>query len=177
MSLLKNFNMNNNFWIEYPSYKVPKIYRNLFDKDRSKASKDTSKIMWSIVLLYDTSVNNVISKYPESEKKIIIEEDYFEGKLNWDKYKDVMKFFKESELTPDERELIELNNKLNERWKFLKDEKYTIDNAKDLDAIMANTDKLYTIRDKITEAIRKEKEQGGVTKGGLEESISETKQI
>lgn len=177
MSLLKNFNINNNFWIEYPSYKVPKIYRNLFDKDRSKASKDTSKIMWSIVLLYDTSVNNVISKYPESEKKIIIEEDYFEGKLNWDKYKDVMKFFKESELTPDERELIELNNKLNERWKFLKDEKYTIDNAKDLDAIMANTDKLYTIRDKITEAIRKEKEQGGVTKGGLEESISETKQI
>lgn len=177
MSLLKNFNMNNNFWIEYPSYKVPKIYRNLFDKDRSKASKDTSKIMWSIVLLYDTSVNNVISKYPESEKKIIIEEDYFEGKLNWDKYKDVMKFFKESELTPDERELIELNNKLNERWKFLKDEKYTIDNAKDLDATMANTDKLYTIRDKITEAIRKEKEQGGVTKGGLEESISETKQI
>jgi hypothetical protein len=169
--------MNNNFWIEYPSYKVPKIYRNLFDKDRSKASKDTSKIMWSIVLLYDTSVNNVISKYPESEKKIIIEEDYFEGKLNWDKYKDVMKFFKESELTPDERELIELNNKLNERWKFLKDEKYTIDNAKDLDAIMANTDKLYTIRDKITEAIRKEKEQGGITKGGLEESISETKQI
>jgi hypothetical protein len=177
MSLLQNFDINRNFWIQYPAYKIPRIYKGIYDKDKSKAKQDTSRIMWSIVLLYDTSSNNSISKYPESEKKIIIEADYFEGKLNWDKYKYVMKFFKDSQLSPDERELIELNNKLDERWKFLKDTKYSIDNAKDLDTIMANTEKLYTLRDKLTEAIRKEKEKGGTTKGGLEESISELKLI
>jgi nucleoside-diphosphate-sugar epimerase len=37
--------------------------------------------MWSIVLLYDTSENNPIGRYPESEKKMIIEEDYFNGNV------------------------------------------------------------------------------------------------
>ena len=177
MSLLNDFDINRNFWVQYPAYKVPKVYKAIYDKDKSKAKQDTSKVMWSIVLLYDTSDSNSIAKYPESEKKIIIEEDYFEGKLNWGKYKDVMKFFKESQLTADERELSELNSKLDERWKFLKKEKYTIDNAKDLDIIMANTDKLYNLRVKLTDAIRKEKEQGGNTKGDMVESISEQKLI
>lgn len=64
----ERFNIDENFWKLNPQIKHIMPYKKLYDKDKTKDKRISSKQMWCIWLYKDPSYNNKIGKLPEQEK-------------------------------------------------------------------------------------------------------------
>jgi len=188
MSLLANYSLENldKFWKIYPSYATINPYKDLYKKDKSKSKKDSSRIMWTACLLYEFCDENPFGKLVEDEKKDLIQEDILQKKeFDWEEYKKIFEFFKDSSISQTERSILELEEKLKERTDFIMSVSYSLDEYDDngklvkgtadqLDKMLAQSDKMFTLMEKLKE--QKQKEQDGLLgeiKGGREESFIE----
>jgi hypothetical protein len=154
MSLIDNFNNKANFWVVNPQLTTLGVFKRLYDEDSSKQKEDSSKAMWSIAFYTDSK-----SKYinmPDEDRKKLIASDYYDPNFNDPLTKELITFYKDTQLTQPERSLLNLFSKLQERDAFLADTPYTIDNAESLDRILSNTKKLYDLYEKIKEDLDKE---------------------
>jgi len=178
MSVVASFDMGVNFWQANPQFKVLGKFATFYKNDKSAAKSYSSKVMWAVAFFADTDPDNRLSNFSEKDRKSLIEEDYIQDtEFNWNKYEDLIKFYEETQYTHTERSLVSLKRKLAEREEFINTTKYSIDNAKDLDTIVANTEKLFNLYSKLEQQIKKDKGREGDTRGGAKESISDKRLI
>ena len=179
MSILANFDIDVNFWQINPVFKVTGEFAKFYKKDTSKDKRASSKVMWAISLFADTSKENKLRNYSEKDRKVLISVDWIkDDAFKWGKFTHLVVAYREIELTPSKRSLLFLRQKLEEREMFLSTTTYTIENAKNLDDIIANTDKLFNLVSKLEALIEKEENaDAGTVRGGRTESAGERKEI
>lgn len=171
MPVLDNFDINANFWKVTPQAKI--AFESLYKDDKSKDKSDSSSIMWAIALYIDNSKSNMYRNLSMEDRKNLIAEDYLKNtKFDWNKYKTEIELYKKLNLTKNQRNLLEIEDKLDQRNKVLNDEDYTIDNALDLDKIIINTKSVFEVHRLLKDAVDKE-EADSTTRGGRVESASE----
>lgn len=171
MAVIDNFTTDSNFWKTYPQFKIS--FSGLYTKDKSKDKQDSSKIMWAIAFYSDTSKSNVYRNLSMEERKESIAEDYLKNpKFDWDSVKDEIELYKNLNLTKTQRNLLDIEDKLDQRSRVLKDTEYTVDNALDLDKIIINTKAVLEVHRVLKDAVDKEDAES-VTRGGRVESASE----
>lgn len=189
-SITKNWNIDLNYWELNPMMKSIRVFKELFDKDKSKSKEESSKIMWAVAMSTDPHEDNPWRNTPEEEKKKLIAEDFLgDKKFDWtsEKISKLTDTYYTFCLTVSEQELLVYEEKLRQRGKFIKETNYTLDHyeendkgkislkrgtADQLDRMVLNTKKLIDQISEIKDAIAREAEQGSL-KGGASESASE----
>lgn len=191
MSLIDSFDTDQNFWDNNPQLKVAGAFKKLYTSDKSRNKSVSSKLMWTVALIWDRS-----SKYynePEDGpdgKIALLFDDYFGDpdyyKKNIEKVNELRDFYRRLQESIAERTLRGIEEKLLERDIFIKDTEYTMGDKSDrgfifgtvdtLDKMMANTKKLYDMWEEAKKIVTQEKEQG-TAKGGGKESLTDADEI
>lgn len=179
MSVLESYDPRASFWIVHPQFKSLGIFKNMYESDPSNKRWDSSKKMWAIAFLVDNSKFNKFKNFPEEDRKKLIEEGIMgDKKFKWGSLQKYIELYEDSELSTLRRSLRILNIKVEDRNNFLSTITYTVENAKEIDSIIANTDKIFDLILKLEKQIEKEEsEQSGAVRGGRQESLSEQKTI
>ena len=176
-SPLNNFDIDANYWDVDPQLKVIEPFASLYNEDKTKKKGTSSLYMWAVALHADPESR--LFKIGKESKENIIYNDYIKSKkedFSWDVVKEHIEAYKKLYLTQAQRSLVDWEEKLEERGKFLKGVPYTLEDGDTLDKMLAATSKLYDHYEKILERLADE-EAEGQTKGGRIESISEKKII
>ena len=128
MAVIDNFDITANFWKIYPQFKIS--FGNLYSKDKSKDKTDSSKIMWAIALFADNSKTNIYRNLSLQERMNLIAEDYLKNsKFDWRSVDNEIELYKKLNLTKNQRNLLDIEDKLDQRTTVLKNTSYNIDNA------------------------------------------------
>lgn len=173
MSLLTNFELTANFWTLNPQLKIPKVFAELYKKDKSKDHSNSSQIMWAVAMLVDTSEDNKFRHLNEEDKKSLIKTDYLSNELfDFTVYQEVIVQYTKLHMSKLEQELIKQENKLDERAMFIDETSYDLDTADKLDKLLLNTGKLYDQIKDLKDKIRAEQDSGTI-RGGRIESATE----
>lgn len=190
MSLLRNFNTDENFWETNPIFKTVKIFEEFYNKDKTKGKKKSSQIMWAIAFLVDPHEHNIWKNLTELDKKVLIQDDFLKNdKFKWSEYQELIDEYYNRVLSIPEKDFQELIDKMNERKEFIKSTPYTLDsyeedpstgklrlikgNAKDLDKMVVDTAKLYEQLEIVKAKLERSKAIDGETKAGMQESATE----
>lgn len=164
---------DDNFWTLNPQFKHTEPFKNLYKQDKDKAKVASSKIMFAIAMIYDPA-----SKYrnlPLTDRIELLEEDYLLGKIKL--HEDLINQYVKLTQSPSQRNLIENFNLLDRRTAFLKDLDYTLEKAKEVDAMFANTEKIYKALSIAKAEVAKEEGSTASTKGGQELSLGDQNEI
>lgn len=178
-SVVANYNEDAIFWDVNPQFKILGKFSELYKKDRTKGKIYSSKVMWAVTFFTELDKDNKFKNFPEEERKDLIETEFVnDNRFTWDAVQYLIDLYLQTQMTQQKRSLIMLKRKMEEREEFLAEAKYSFENAKELDAIIANTDRLFSLMSKLEEQIKKDDEsEGGQVRGGRVESASELKQI
>lgn len=188
-SATKNWNTDENYWQLNPIMKTIPKFKVLFDKDKSKNKQKSSKIMWAIALFLDPNEHNVWRNTRKEDKTKLIEEDFMKGedfKFSYPPVIELLEEYLDKCITVAQKELINIENKLQERGKFIKETPYKLDSyeetengykkvkgtAEQLDKMLVGTYQIYKQFAQIKKDITEESNKGSV-KGGQTESASE----
>lgn len=179
ISLSKVWNTSENYWVLHPAIKTIKLFKDLYDNDKSKEKIESSKLMWAIALMVDPNDANPWRTVNHLDKQKLIKTDYLEDKkFNWNDplIKELTSEYETRCLTIGEKELVRLERKLTQRGDFLDKTDYNLENAAELDKMLLNSGKVFdqiaAIRAKMSQ-----EEQGGTLRGGAKESASERGEI
>jgi hypothetical protein len=170
--VIREYNLSKSFWTLYPQFLEFDIFKEMYKKDRRANKPTSSRMMWAIAAFVDITGNNILHNVSDQDKISIIESDYINVKFNKVKYKRHIELMKQLLLPREYRALSDLYNKLEERTKLIRDTEYTIDNAKKLDDLIENTDKLLSTIKKMESSIKAGSDDG-ITKGNRPESLNE----
>jgi len=178
-----------NYWLLNPGMLSIAVFRDLHKADKSKGKGKSSKLMWAIALFCDPHEDNPWKNTSRVDKEILIAEEHLENvKFDWsdEGIQALIDTYDGKCLTIAERELIELEDKVKDRARFVKSTKYSLDSVEDgriikgtaeqLDKMLLNTSKIYDSFDTIREKIAKEAAKGQL-RGGATESASESGDI
>ena len=188
-SATKNWNTDENYLQLNPIMKTIPKFKVLFDKDKSKNKQKSSKIMWAIALFLDPNEHNVWRNTRKEDKIKLIEEDFMKGedfKFSYPPVIELLEEYLDKCITVAQKELINIENKLQERGKFIKETPYKLDSyeetengykkvkgtAEQLDKMLVGTYQIYKQFAQIKKDITEESNKGSV-KGGQTESASE----
>lgn len=187
-----NWNTDLNYWELNTAMKTVAVFNHLHKSDKSKSKENSSKLMWAIALLIDPNEQNPWRNTNPLDRKQLIANDYLNNPtFNWedDSVKKLIDEYKSRCLTIAQKSLVEFEEKLSQRAKFISETPYTMDyyeedertgktttkkgTATQLDKMMSDTVKIYEqlriIKQQLTE------EAIDVTgKGGAIESASES---
>jgi len=158
------------FWEWNPEYKI--IFKDLYKKDKTKDKRKSSGIMWAFY--YKLHPQSAFFNM-ENKEEIISQKFLNSQNFNWEDYEEEEALFKETLLTQAERSLLEWNETMRKRDKWLKTQEYNLENAKDLDTILANTAKLYQLYTKVKKEFEDDKVKRG--RGGKPMSASDAGRI
>lgn len=177
MSLLVDFNYETNFWSAHPQLRIPKVFSKFYKEDKSAGKSNSSKIMWAIAMAIDNSEQNRFRNLSYEDRKILIAEEYLENrKFDWSKYQELIDSYAELNMSKLEKSLLTYEHKLEERDVFIRGVQYELDNLDKIDKAMKSTSDIFELITKLKESIAREKSTG-VTKSGMQESISDTGEI
>jgi len=169
---LENYNETNNFWEYNPQYKI--IFKDLYNKDKSKNKEKSSDLMWGL-LLY---IHPKSDFYNLEDKETLIARDIIKDtKFNWSKQRDLLKRLQEIILTQAEKSLVVWDETLKKRDEFIHSQEFTLDayiedpntgkqrlmkgTADQLDKMLANTVKLYDEYEKVRKLLLEEEQKKG----------------
>lgn len=196
MSITTSFNTDESFWSENPQFKKIRPFKKLHDSDRSRNKNTSSTQMWFIAQALDDNPKNVFKNVGMDERIDLLAQDYMNDPEYYNKREEEFApFFKKYialHTTVARKALGELEAKLVERAKFIKDTAYTLDTyeldpttgkpvikkgtAKDLDMMMKNTKGIYDLMMDLQKALGTENESNQV-KGGRVLSMSDSGEI
>ena len=177
MSVLSNFSVSVNFWDLCPLMRVPDLFSKLYNADKSKHKEESSKLMWAIAMIMDTSEDNIYRNLIEDERKQVVAMDWLKDeKFKWEDYQKYLDLYQQLNSSKLEKDLYLLECKVEERTKFIQDTKYTIEDGDKLDRIISNTPKIYELIKSLRDEIEKG-EGAGVVRGKRTESASELGKI
>lgn len=189
-TLSPSWNTDINFWILNTAIKTLAVFNQYYKSDKSKDKKDSSKIMWAIALLIDPNEKNPWKNVNPVEKKQLISTEFLnDPKFNWDdeKIQNLILNYKNLCLTVAEKSLVEFEEKLADRARFISNAEYTFDwyeetergvklmkgTATQLDKMMTDTKKIYDQFELIKQQLLEES-INIVGKAGAVESASES---
>ena len=173
-----------NFWEHHPNFKSIREFRELRRLDKSKDKDKSSRIMWAIALCKDKHIENTWRNEDDDDRLPLLAEDIIGDKdFDWGTVEDLMYIYEQRVLTKAERDLVQSENKMRERQKFIDKTEYTLDylddngkpqkgTATQLDKMMVDSDKIYERHEKLKALYEKSEEDGHVF-GGRTESASE----
>jgi hypothetical protein len=187
-SISKNWNTDLNYWELHPIMKTITVFKDLYNKDKSKNRNNSSKIMWAIAMLVDPHEENPWRNTSEEETKELVKEDFLQDeKFDWEhpSIKELVKDYERRCISVAERELVRLEKKMEERGDFIETTPYSLDSftpdgkvvkgtADSLDKMLSNTKKIYDQLSDIKKEIEKDKAEGHL-RGGAIKSASEEK--
>lgn len=170
-SILKNFNLDVNFWQLNPQLVL--VFNNLYNSDNSKNKEKSSKIMWAIAMLYDPSENNQFRNAEFDKKKELIRSVYINDKnFAWENYLVEIEVYKDYALSPIEREILVLEESLASRREFLRTP-YTPKTAALLDDMHKKSVDIQKQHIELRKLIKETNIEGKV-KGNRQKSFIET---
>jgi len=192
MSLIKSFDTDENFWVANPQFKNIQPFKGLHNSDKSRNKATSSKTMWYVAQVVDTSKDNIFRNVPYDERISLLSIDFMNDADFYDKNEDLLeKLIKTYHLlhtTPALKAMEEWDEKMVQRAKFIKTTAYTMDkyemdpakgtmvkipgNAKVLDDMMKNTAAIYNMYHQIMKSLAEEDEDQQV-KGGQTLSLSD----
>ena len=190
-SISRNWNVTENYWLLNAGMLSIKLFRNLHAADKSKGKSRSSKLMWAIALYCDPHEDNPWKNTSRIDKEELIRVEYLENPdFDWAEESTILlvEEYDKRCLSIGERELVELENKVTDRARFIKGTKYSLDffdeetgrakkgTADQLDKMLLNTSKIYDQFEVIRSKISKETSKGHL-RGGATESASETGEI
>jgi hypothetical protein len=174
MSLLINFELTANFWKLNPQLLIPKVFAELYKKDKSKDHSNSSQIMWAVAMLVDTSEDNKFRNWNEEDRKSLIKSDYLnDDSFDFSKYQEIIDQYIKLHMSKLEQELMKQETKLDERAIFINDTPYDLETADKLDKLLLNTGKLYDQITFLKDKIKLERDNG-TTRGGMVKSATES---
>lgn len=175
--IITNFDYHKSFWdIAGPTIELVPAFSDFKAADKTKGKKHSSDVMWAVCLYSDTNQNNRVRNKPADDKRMLIEEMLFAEKKNrfqWERYQLLIEAYLETQLTANQRALKVLKDKMIERSAFLEKTAYNVENAKDLDSIVANSEKLFKIISSLEKIVDQESSSHGELKGGRRKGLQE----
>jgi hypothetical protein len=174
--LINNFSIYESFWECNPNIIAIKEFNEVYEKEtKGKTNKGRQGLlMWAIALLVDKHPDNPYKNLCEDDRRTLIKEDYLKDpNFDWSKVEDLVKVYKTFCLSPVDRALLQIENKLEERTKMIDDTPYNIGNAEDLDKLILKTKPLKDLYKEMKSELEMEQSSDGVIRGGRKESISE----
>ena len=72
------FEIDRNFWEVNPLFKIPKVFKEIYDFDSSKKREESSRFMWALALMYD--YDSIFSSMRADERQLLINRDYLNEK-------------------------------------------------------------------------------------------------
>lgn len=187
-SMVKIWAPSENYWEIHPMTKDMRAFKFLYNRDKSKNKKESSKLMWAIAMCVDPHQDNAYKNMPIKTKRNLIADDHLgDPKFDWEHPEIVglCDTYIKHCLTLAEKELIRYEAKLVQRGEFIDKVDYTMDSydehtkkvikgtADQLDKMMLNSSKIFAEIDNIKEKLAKE-EMDGQLKGGATESAAES---
>lgn len=191
-TLSTNWNPDLNYWDLHPTLKTIKVFRDYYEADKSKKKEKSSKILWAIALHIDPNEKNPWRNTNPLDRKNLINIDYLQDPtFDWNNIQilELSNKYKELCLSTAEKSLVEFEEKLADRAKFISETKYTLDyyeensksgkltiikgTADQLDRMMVNTAKIYDQLDIIKQQLAQETIDS-IGKGGNVESAGES---
>lgn len=182
-------NLDSNFWIERPELKLVGKIKKLYEEDKSKNKNFSSKLMWSIYLIWDRRSEFFLLPEDGKDNKIdLVFNDFFpEGKEYISKKREELdelkSFYLMLQETPAQRALSGIEDKLVEREKFLKETKYDLGivdeksgkynggTADLIEKMLSNTIKIWEAYEKARKIVVQEMETSSL--GNRESSLSD----
>jgi hypothetical protein len=193
MKIVETYTVESNFWDEFPQLTTVGPFKKLYKSDKTPNKAYSSKLIWTIVFIWD--YNSKFYNLPEDGEdgkiKIVFEEFFGDPKYyekNIEKVEELKDFYLRIQETPARRALRDIEDKLRERAKFLKDTKYDMgvcnergqwvgNTASILDKMMADTKKIYDLYDQALKTVSKEQLEDERVRGGGELSLSDKEEI
>ena len=191
MKIVETFAPEVNFWNEHAQLAAAGPIKDLYDKDTSKKKEVSSKLMWCIVLIWDR--NSKYYNIPEEEKIEIIFKDYYGSLKAYQNSKAVIHairdFYIKIQETPAMRSLREIEQKIEQRTKFIQETPYTLGvptekggwagcTAKIVDDMLANSKKVYELYEQALKLVEIEKSQNDTrAKGGGNLSLTDQEKL
>lgn len=176
--LITIFDTDQNFWEVNPQFKAALSFKELYKKDKSRGKKESSALMWFIA--YTNDIASIFYNLPILERYSVIGEDYMNNPKYYESNKEqldiLIKDYIKLTTTAIDRHLLEWDDRLEDRTRFLATTKYDLDNFDKLDKMNANTVSVFKNLDTIKENLAKQ-ESGGDTKGGFKESLNDSGEI
>jgi hypothetical protein len=185
---MKVFDKDINFWSVFSDLTIAGPTKELYDSDKSKNKDKSSKLMWTIHLIWKRGSDffNLPETGPNNKIDLVFE-DYYGDKTYYAKNKKQVEalrtFYLNTVETVGERELRGLEEKLKERGEFIRATPYSLGvenergqmvggTAKLLDDMIANSEKIWTLYSKALKTLDLEDAdvQG---KGGSQESLND----
>lgn len=191
--VVKNLELaGENIWELHPSLALAGPIKDLYKSDKSPNKAHSSKLMWSVALIWDRdSMYFNLPEIGEDSKITLIFEDvygdpkyYTQNRAKVDKLKE---YYLKLQETPARRSLREIEDKLEQRSRFMKSQDYDLgicnekgqwvgNTATVLDKMLSDTKKIYDLYDSALKTVSNEVDDD-VAKGGSQESLSDKGQI
>lgn len=173
MSVIHTIDPEFDFWKLYPEFTKIEEFKKI-----KKEYKNSSDVMWFIVLCYDTE-----SKFIGLEHDVraeLLGKDYLKDKdfynKNKTKLQPAIELFEKIVDTPLRRHYRQWLETMDKRTKFLRDVDYDLDNFDKYDKMAANTTALLGAFEKIKSAMEKQDGQG-TTKSNSIPSLADSEEI
>jgi hypothetical protein len=176
----------------HPSLKAAGILKEIYKSDKSAKKNNSSKLLWTIALIWDrdSKYYNLPEVGEDSKIDLLFEDiygdkDYY--KKNRAHVEKLRVFYLNLQETTARRSLREIEEKLEQRSAFLRDTDYDIGIANErgqwigntasiLDKMLADTKKIYDLYEQARKLVSDEVEKGQAMGGG-QESLSDTGDI
>ena len=174
-SLLANYEEGKNFWKLYPTWKIPKAFKDLYDSDKSKDKKDSSIIMWGAIFINDKNLENPYRELDSNDKIEVVNDDIIgDSKFDWKKYQAVLDEVKKLLTTEVERNYYTFIEYMEARRRFIETQQNNLDfeTMKQLDDSIKRNADIMKEMDRLKAAIELSGDEGS-TKGGKIESSRE----
>jgi hypothetical protein len=170
MSIVKNFEIEENFWKTYPQLKYPEEFKDLRTKDKTRDKAASSKYMWFIALCYDWE--SIFIKLEETERWKIVGKDFFNDEkfINRVDLKSAIEAYNKFQDTPAKRQYRELMKLMDDRSSFINGTRYSKDSYKMIEDMLKNASNIYDELEKIKQKVDQE-ESAGKVKGGANTSM------
>ena len=179
--VLDNFKEGNNFWEYNPQYMI--IFKDFYNKDKSKNKEKSSTILWAIFLL----IHPRSEFYNLPDKEVILARDFIKDtSFKWENYSDIIGKVEQISLSQAEKSLVSWDKTLKKRDQFIHAQEFTLDyynedgrvvkgSADQLDKMLANTNKLYQEYFKILKDLKEEEDKRG--RGNKIKSLTDSGEI
>ena len=194
MKIVESFEPNKSFWEDHAQLAAAGPFKSLYDNDKTKKKEHSSKLMWTVALIWDRNSKyyNLPEIGEESKIDLLFADIYGDLKYyyaNKELITRLRDFYLKIQETPAQRSLREIEDKLFERTNFLRNTPYTLGDPTDrggwvgntaviIDKMMGDTKKIYDVYDAALKIVAAESNKDDdVAKGGGELSATDKGEI
>lgn len=171
---INSLDIEQSFWSLYPEFKAVEPFKTLYTKDKGK-KEESSKVMWFVALCYHpTSSLSKLSpevKLPMVSKDFMGQNTYYKAQEKT--YEPMVGPFLTCTTTALERQLMVLEQKVEDRKKVVEAQVYDLSNYSDIDKMIQGADVLEKKVSEMRARITQEAQGGTSSRGDKELSASE----